>query len=265
MLAELLTKLQEMARGEAAVSFHEHPLIPGKGWLSKGQDLREIEIPPQERLHGIYTLSSLVELVASSEIAEAPEVFCSEHGAHAILGRSRREGALLPFTPSERWQALEGLARDGGAMSVPSAVKLLRFGLHGTGTEAVVQALRRVDFKRSSDGASVTEHGRESLGRSVEAAVQQADSIPEEFSVEVPVFSTPGTLAASTLAVRCGIYLDVLNETVQIRPLADELARAKHAAVQQIADTLETQLGDRGRSQVPVFIGTARLRPGDDH
>lgn len=254
MLADLMTKLQEMARGEAAVHFHENPKLPGKVFLVQGDSCEEFEAPPLERSHGIEDVASLVSLVANSEIATKPELFCGSGGVTAILGESRRETAYMTLDTTTRWQSLWRL-RSIESMSIQAAVQLLRFDLHGTGVDTVITALRRVDFKRSSDGSSVVEHGRESLGRSVEAAVQQADQIPEEFRVSVPVYAKPGLLDLSTVSVRCGVYLDVVSEAVRIKPLADELESAQQAALGRLADYLRNELAERGR-ECPVFVGT---------
>ena len=92
--------------------------------------------------------------------------------------------------------------------TVSEVVKFLRFGLSGA-TEVAARSLARVDFSRKSDGAHEAGHGRESLGKSVEAVVQQSETIPEEFEVRCPVYMNPGLRDLTSVSVRVGIYLDV--------------------------------------------------------
>ena len=114
----------------------------------------------------------------------------------------------------------------------------------------MLAALRQVNFHRKSDGQVSMHHGQESLGRSVEDAVQGASEIPEEFTVSVEMYSNPGVAQLSRVDVRIGVYLDVSNQKVELRVLGDEFALADQA----VQDRLGTALRD-GLGKIPVFHG----------
>jgi hypothetical protein len=156
----------------------------------------------------------------------------------------------MPLQYTDRFETVRGLEARAERLSVLEASKLIRFELNGLGAEKLLGALRKISFVRTGAGEASAEHGKESLGRSVERSVQQTDQIPETFTVKVPVFANQG-MRDITVCVTCGIYLDTENECVQIRPLADEIASAMNAAQNSLHDLLVTALGTR------VFRGSA--------
>jgi len=116
----------------------------------------------------------------------------------------------------------------------------------------VITALRQIDFTRTSAGKSHVEHGKESLGRSVEAAVQQADKVPEDFVVRVPVYTNPGA-GAFLVEVRVMLYLDLEGQQVVLQTMPDELEKAHQVAQARLHEALVANC-PKG---TPVFYGQA--------
>ena len=111
---------------------------------------------------------------------------------YAYLDREdRRERVNVELKESSRFELVQQLQKPRG-MQPREAVKLLRLDLHGGNVGHVIQALSRIDFTRTSAGKTDVAHGRESLGRSVEAVVQQADTVPERFTLAVQPWTTAG-------------------------------------------------------------------------
>lgn len=250
MLAEFLDKLVGLGRASDKAEFIDHPKVPHCTWLRQGAQVEAVDLPNPERHPSLVGVADVVDALKDPLIATAPEVYYDQRGIVAFLNRGeRRERLSMPFVRSAKWLKLEALARSPETHTTAGAIKMLRFELHSTGTEHVIQALRRVDFTRKSDGSRVVEHGRESLGRAVEARVQSADDIPEVFKVSTPVFLNPG-LRQYTADVRCGVYIDVAKEAIEIRVLTDELAHAMDSVFEQMSESLREQLG------CPVFYGS---------
>jgi hypothetical protein len=248
MLAEFLEalsdKIEETIRAEVenVEGFPDQVLVSDRN----GHTFRDV--PPPRRKHTVSGLEDLFLACRDEKIAPSPEIYHGEESVVVLLDREgRRSTITMPLIRSGRWKTIESLA--GKTFTPKDAIRLLRYGLHDTGIEAVVAGLRRIDWSRSSTGTSVVEHGRESLGRSVEAAIQQADKIPEEFAVRVPAFLNQG-FRDFTALVRCGVYVDLEVQQIAITPLADELEWAMNAIQNQIHEALVAALPN-----VPIFNG----------
>lgn len=202
----------------------------------------QVDVPPPLRSPVLFTLGDVKQLV---DHAEAPEVYVCSGGVNVFFDRAdRREVASMPFIDSGRFEALRDL-ESGKSFTPRAAVKFLRLTFHGTGIDSVVKALGKVDFKRTSDGKNDIEHGRESLGKSVERSVQQVDEIPEEFEVEVAPFAN-GDLAKFRARARVAVFLDLENERVELQTLSDEATRIRDAAVSEVADRLQQEIQVEG-------------------
>lgn len=248
MLAEFFEKLKAHAREGMGVKVIDRPDLPNL-LLWQGDERWTEPRAPRLRVHKLFDLDSLYELLANKEIATAPEVFVGANVILVTLNEGRREVATLPFVISERWAKLRALAQRR-TMPVPEVVKLLRYDLVGGTSDALLQSLRRIDFSRRSDGSVQVDHGRESLGKAVEAVVQQAQDVPESFAVHLPIVSNRGFRALSAQTVTCGVYIDVQHEGVQVFPLPDEIEAAQAAFLENAVTELRQNLDG-----IPVLVG----------
>lgn len=207
------------------------------------------DVPPPRRKHTVRSLGDIVLACRDGKIATEPEIYHDSDSIVVLLERSdRRSTITMPLVKSERFKILQNLVSSQG-LDVKEAVRLLRFGLHGTGVEAVLAAISKINFLRSSDGSISVEHGRESLGNLVEMAVQQAGSIPEHFEVRTPVY-TNGDVRDFVVSVRCGVFIDLEMKKIRIAPLADELDAAMNQVHNQIHAALLEAL-----PTIPIFNG----------
>lgn len=245
MLKEFLeTIASQVRRGDAATvtevsSRPRHLLISQGGlreWVAKDPPLRAVKVG---------ALSSLIAYLAPFK--DKAQVFLGPLGAVALLdGDDRRESATLALTPTDAWATLSGWTK-WEQFHPETIVKELRGLDVPTG---VVAALRKLDFKRQSGTKIETEHGKESLGRRVEAEVQGADKVPEFFDVDVSVFAEDGCRRVVT--VRVEVYLNVKEETVDLRVTEDRVQRAVAEVLEDIADSIEAHKEMAG---VRVFMG----------
>lgn len=253
MLAEFIDKIAALAKDANAVSIGADPKLPGRVWVRHGEIFEWIDEPPLRRRHTIRSLQDFAAFLLSPDCATAPQVFHSHKEIVGILDSTDgRERVTIPLAMTERFQTIIAL-KGGQKYTPPAAVNFLRFDLHGSGCDRLISGLRRVDFTRKGLGASTTEHGKESLGRNVEVAVQQAEDVPEIVDADFQVFSNDG-LKSIRVPMQIGVYLDVQNEAVVLRPLADEIANATENAQWQLHKLLVEALGE-----IPVFAGEAQL------
>lgn len=247
MIAEAIAKLVGLGQDAQRVEFHTHPNLPNRVFVRNGDELVEHLEPVPRRMPKLEGMQDLVSYLESSA-ALAPEIYLHHGKVEAFLDREdRRSVATVELLESERFRIVTAL-ESGRSMTPKEAVRFLRLELPDTGTAGVVQALSRIDFTRSSSGRSDVAHGKESLGRAVEASVQQAADVPERFAVRVPVWTSPGF--DEQVQIEVGVYLDLVEERVHLRTLPDQISRALSVSMSRAFDALVKQLPN-----VPIYCG----------
>lgn len=250
MLAEFLREVVGLAGKAKSVEFHTNPSLPRTVFVRHGDELKELPVPAAQRSHKLADFDSLVEAITDDKIASDPEVYVAQDSIVALLDRSdRRARVSVALATSHRFNVCEKLETPA-RLTPKDAVRLLKLELHGGTHDPVTQALSRIDFKRAVGAASDLAHGRETLGRSVEASVQQAKDIPEQFTVAIPIWTTQG-FQQYVQHVTFGLYLDLEGQVVELRVLSDECEAARNRALQQVAADLRKSLA----GAAPVFLG----------
>ena len=224
-------------------------IVPGSG--DEGDNIAVHDYPPALRGGELHALNDVIAAAKDAKVCPDPEVYHDTKKVQILIDRSnRRESIRMPLHLSEHAQLVTNMRIEDGLTSA-QLIQLIRFKLPNVkGAAALVAALRKVDFKRRSDGTRTTEHGRESLGRTIEAEVQGAADIPEEFSATFPYYSDPGLVNVTEVTVRIGVHIDVENERIHVAPLADELVKAHDKAHAVIGNELRA-----GLESIPVFYG----------
>ncbi len=250
MLASFIDAIRNLARAADGVQIATHDSLPEKVILRHGDKYETVDVPPRRRAHVVHGYSDIIAAATDQVLGAHPEIWHDGSGIYMYPERDdRRDGLVLVLQKSDRFKTLESL-HSGRSQGVRDTIRMLRFELHGTGIEVVVRGLSKIDFARKSDGRVSVEHGKESMGRSIESAVQQVADIPEEFSVATSIYVNPGLRELTSVLVRCGIYLDMNNEQIEIRVLADELNAAENSAQAAVGKKLRGDLPG-----VPVFHG----------
>lgn len=249
MLAEFFASLQQAAQTAAKPT-----VIPVKGLHSRvllghsaGHEWVDVESDPRHVV--LESLESLIAFATNADVSPRPEVYLGWSEVRVICDRDERRGyGRLLLRKSKRWEAVEKLTESVVA-NVPAIRRFLRFDL-AAGDE-LRTALGRVDFSRKSDGSSSAAHGRETLGRAVEARVQNAEAIPESFLVSVPAFAVAGL--EQHVEVRVQVELHPQQEQVELRVLGDDYERARAAALLIVRNKLVA--AGFGGERIPMFDG----------
>ena len=252
MLAEFIHSIASMAR---AASSTQIVRIPGMRRLlvRSGDKVETIDLPPVRRRATFDSFSDVVNLSLDKAVCPEPEIYVGEDSIFVFTDRnSRTEAVRMRLQVSHPFAAMEALARSltGSGFTPKALIRHLRFELPLPGFAPLLKSLAKVDFARRSDGKQTVSHGRESLGRQVEAVVQGVEQIPETVHVTCPVFANGGLREMSEAEIEVGVFIDVDKETIELRPIAGELEMAQRTAVGRIAAELRAALPD-----VPVFTG----------
>lgn len=249
MLAELFDRVVTLGRSSRSPVFMHDERLPDRVYLhsfdADGKStLTQHQVPPPDRKQLVDDFDDLVRYCNDRDLAVDPMLFVNADGIVVQLDLSeRREVVLLPFSRSRRFEMVQRMAAERWRGTPREAVRLIRFELHGVGAEPLARALARVDFARRSAGQQTVAHGKESLGRSVEASVQAAEDVPEVFTVRVPMWNNTG-LGDFDVEIQMGVLLDVENERIEIGPLADEVSRAEVGALRRLVSYARDQVGE---------------------
>lgn len=254
MLDKLFQSICDLARASDRASVINVEGVRSKVLLDSGGVLREwVDVEPFSCSSTVETLEDIAGLALDKSVCPNPEMYYNKKGVHLVQDRETRRDAPIRMLlhPSDRWMALRHLeAHDETVRDQNEAIRFLRFKLTGVDVDPLIRVLRSVDFSRKNDGRKTVEHGRESLGASVEAKVQGTEDIPEDLGISVAPFTNPG--CRGTVRVQMGIHIDVQKAGVIMAPLADEMTIGLDFAVDAVGNSLRALLIEE---KVPVYSG----------
>jgi hypothetical protein len=238
VLAEFVSKIQALA--QTALAPTTIPLPDGSTLLRKGDNYEYLDFVPAKRK---YALNSLLDVVNIANDHANSAVFVNPGAITVLLDEEdRRETATMKLDASPTYLALEVLGKTDAVWQPKDLVRFLRFKLRGIDTDTI-NKFRKIDFTLIETGKTEEQHGRHTLGRSIEAQVQGADKIPEDLTINLNVFSNSG-LDAFIETVTLGVLLDTHSNPkgVVLKPLAGELEDAVLRTLASIVKRLDEQL-----------------------
>ena len=213
-----------------------------------GGQIVEVARPEPPREHEAADLPTLAAL-ADRFAACAPSLWVSDEAAVLVIDDAGHRAATvtLPIEPSDVFARLESLAKSKEWMEQKAFVRLLRIDLAGTMPPGVLlDRVRKLRFESGQVTTSEAQKNRESLGRTITAAVSAEGELPDCVTLEVRPFK-----GHEKFALTCSVDVDAARGLLQLAPLPDEIDRVKHLAVKQIADALDDAID----SDVPVYVG----------
>lgn len=210
------------------------------------------DIPPASRAHVLGSLGDLIALADGYASEESLVFFDADQVTLVFDGDGHRlERGVLRLERSFAWQVLIDLAskRAGQWFEHKQFLRLLRVDLAGTLPPGVLyDRVKRVAFENGvTVQAAVSRNKQESLGRTITSQVSGEGDIPEEVTLEAPVYSTTGETAR--YPIRCAVEVDAARGMFCLQPLPDEISRVEAIAVASIRDRLAASC------KVPAFLG----------
>lgn len=244
MIKEAMQYLADLAKSSIGVTFHSVDKIPHKVFLRHGDELREVDLPPEDRAYSVHSLSDMIDVLRKRVGAGGSIVFV---GADKVVGyfdeSTRRESVEFSLPPSDRWNAISMLQKRV-KMTAPELARWLRQDLGvADQVQSLLSSLSSVTFSRTQSATQQQSVGRESLGRSVEMAAAGASAIDPTFTVTIPVWEAPG-LAPFMAAIQVGIDFVMEESCLTLKAMPDEIRRAYNAARLQLRDALRLSLPD---------------------
>lgn len=242
---ETLELIQKTAQDAVAVKVQPLPNDPEQTLIIAAGSHEIIPTPlvPKHRRHVVTTVGDFAAAYARwSADGKETEPLAGETAELRLpciwvdLARSRllfytdeplrRAWVRLDLLFSPQWQKAVELAK-GIKIKHAGLVRLLRHDLAGCTGPEVLGAFRSLDFTKILNARAIAKSNQQSLDTDLQARVQTGagGEIPEEFSIEVPVFAMrdlAGSRARFTVTVDANC--ETQEFTLQILPGQVELA-----------------------------------------
>lgn len=255
MLKELFDRIVGFANENQKVSVVDVK-DPRKILLQQGDKLIERDIPPAFRSHEVYTLFDLIAAAKHEAFCVAPTIWHNDEGVILLLNdHDRREQVTLSLELSPAFTSLAKLgaevaAGDHTGFEPKALATFLRRNLAGTLYDRrFVENLRKLKWKTQEELRQQFGAGKESIGKDIEAELQADVPIPEELTIEVPVYTNPDE--DDKFTVRCLVDVDAFTKRINFLPEPGSLEAAMQAKQKDIRERLDAEL-----PKVPIFQGT---------
>lgn len=246
---EAILQIQETAQLAQVATVLD---IQGDGrtqYVQIGGDIKEIIVPPTPRHHVVQSLDDLIRYCENAK-SETKVIW---HGATQVVlvldDTDRRDVVVFPLMISERFHTLCHLGQNKPFLKQPQFVRLLRIDLDLDNTKVVSQ-FRGLDWSQAGGATGEVVHGQDRMGKTIMAKVEGVDQLPDELTVELPVYKNCGE--RDLYRVRCAIEIDTQNTSLGLFPVADEIERITDLAQASIHTRLESLVNEK----VAVYYGT---------
>lgn len=237
MLAEFVQRIEELAKAAT------RPELIGEGarevlyLLPSGEPIR-VDIPKRPWAEKVASLAGLAAAMEVCKPSEGAYLRVAEGAVSYFASSDKIDGARFGFSETE---ARESLGRLATGKSF--GVKELRLFLRKLGATEHIPAFERIDWRAQSHGSAHAAHGADSLGTSVERAVQGADKIPEELAIEFRPYSDPD-LSGLTAVARILVDIDMEGGKVVLHLDNDRFAVAMAVVRSAVVEIFKTAFPD---------------------
>lgn len=253
MIAEALKFLTDLAAKAQAPQKLDIPDPRFASYLIGGTPER-IGIPAAPRDHQPKSLDEIVELANRFSGDRGPVVWYDETKVVLVIDDDghRVEKATLSLVPSDVFARVVALRLKPERHEQKPFIRLIRIDLAGTLNPIdLLNHVRRIKFENGVARTGEVLRGKESVSMDILSKVNTETAIPEEVTLQVPVYKTIGL--KDRYGLRCAVEVDPADGMFQLLPLPDEIERVQHLAVDSIAARLKSGLVET----VPSYFGKA--------
>ncbi|MGD0040327.1 MAG: hypothetical protein ABSE84_07930 [Isosphaeraceae bacterium] len=227
--------------------------LPGDGrkaLVRIGTTVQEHAIAPPCRQHAVETVEALASYARKLTTPAAAVVWHDGQEITLVLDDAdRRDFVKLSLKPAPQFQAAQGLSAMAAPISQEELIALLRHKLGAP--KDLVSVFRSVDFQRTDGAQANLQHGKNTLGKQVNAQLVGADRVPEEITLTIPVFTNCGLNTPYPL--KLNVDVDVVRCQFRLVVVPGGLDDLMDRAQEAIAKSLTTLLKDSG---IPIYRGS---------
>jgi hypothetical protein len=246
---QTVDKLINLARSSTEVRLKDLPGEKRRLLVNKPDGTHDfITLEPPPRNHVVNDLDSLMALSGDES-----SIWVSRTAVVLLFRDADRfDRATFPLSYAPQTQKLIDIEKAG---SPPMKQADLIFMLRTVFSDCLVHAgdiinvLRRVKFRLGSQGESVVDHTKRSIGRSLEAEITGTGTIPEYLILEVPIWNECG----GTRKIEVALEPDAATETFKFVPLPGKIGDAIDDAVMYLKESVAE---DANTTTGKIYIGT---------
>ncbi len=255
--AEALELIQETAQKATAVELLAIE-DPRQHHVRVGENLTTIEKAPPLRNHHADSIESFCKIVNTLPIITGRPGTAGDiqatvwHSPDKLVAlfddADRRDVVTCRLTPSRQVVTLAKIDRRPLNQREFCRTLKLELGV----PETWIGQFRRLDWSSANEATTETRRGADRLGAAIRAEVSGIDKLPEELTLQIPLYETDG--ARATYSIRCLIEIDPdpNARTITLATTPGEIQAATDSCQADIAEMLDLEL-EKG---TPVFYGT---------
>jgi hypothetical protein len=209
-----------------------------------------------DKLDVFLSLPTLAAYAAAHEVGIGGSFWYSRAGVTYVSSTSGLDRGTLPLTLSAPIKQLAEWSRSHERMKQETAALKLRTLFAGATVPGdLLTIVSGIAWKIDEAGKSAVGNGARSVGRGIEARIENRDKLPDVVVFNVPVWENGGPLVTSIGAkVRCVLDADPSTQTFLFVPEAG----AVEAAIGEAEDTLGMRLNGQIEQ---AFDGVETGRP----
>jgi hypothetical protein len=223
-------------------------------FVRTSEGLERKEADPKPRKGSADSLTAIVEFAINNK--DTAEIWYNRSHVEVYLDKKTRRD-VVSFKPflSQPIQLLQELEKSKQNLTQAQLIKMLRISFYGCMdiTGGLLETLKRVNFKATQEADSSIDRGKVSLGKSITAQVTGVGTIPDDFTLTVPVFGN-ACFASLRKPVLVALEPEATNATFQLIPYPLQVEQAIANAEDWIGSELKGRLTDAG-AEVPVYFG----------
>ena len=198
---------------------------------------------PQLRNHEVKSVQSLASLAVQFIGVKDNTVSLWVEGNRAILihdESDRRERTTLGFAYSKQHSLIAAWENCVTWHTAAELMRILRSTFNGTDVAALVGALSKVRFAKSSENDVEVSLGKASLGKKLSADLKTGSVLPPSIHLYYDVYSGDGAIIHA--GASCDVDVDLENEKFAIIPFAGTTANNTAEAESQIIKRYSEQV-----------------------
>jgi hypothetical protein len=207
----------------------------------------------------VFEFGSLEALIMALVMEQEPGlVFVGQESVHALLGSSRRERFEMALARTQPARKYQDLCEKPLSATPRDLAQFLRLEFPSTpGT--IVGLLRSAKFEAHAEDTAKVTVDSASMGQSVRRAAMfgkdLAETFPEEFLVDCPIYGPSASMRAiTTHPLRFLMELDLAGKEIVLRGDSDCLEQAVQESLETVAARLREALP---AERFKVYVGAA--------
>ena len=227
-------------------------------FLKRDGEVVTVQAAPPDRGHRLNMIADVIEFAKAVSLglhgggdAPKPVLWIGAHRVCVLIDDwARWDYAALTLRHTPQYDSLVVL-EDAVPISQRDFIRLLRIDLDGClpAQSNLIELVRSLKFSSAGQVESTLKTQRESMGKSISAAVEAASTLPEEITLNVRVYDVHDLQVRRP--VRCAVEVFPHEQAFRLTPLPMELHTARETELAELFERIDDAV------LCPVYRGEA--------